>query len=322
MKRFKNILFVVENVESCKQALERAVTLAEANQANLTVVDVVKRVATSIEMLTYEDLQTALVSVSGQALEALVDPFRKRVVIQTKVLKGTPYLEIIREVLRNGRDLVIKVPETQDWLDLILGCADMNLLRNCPCPVLIEKPALLKSYRCVLAAVDVDRNYQPAELKTTHALNRQIIEMASSLALADFADLHIVSVWNAIGENFMRGGFSHRPDNEVLAYVEQVRQNQAANLDAFMGEVASCLGKETMEYLKPRTHMVKGSTHQEILALAKRIEADLIVMGSVARTGVSGFIMGNTAEKVLNQIDCSVLTIKPPGFVTPVTVED
>jgi nucleotide-binding universal stress UspA family protein len=55
--------------------------------------------------------------------------------------------------------------------------------------------------------------------------------------------------------------------------------------------------------------------------LSRQLEADLIVMGTVARTGIPGFIMGNTAEAILNQIDCSVLAIKPPGFVTPVTLE-
>jgi universal stress protein E len=45
-----------------------------------------------------------------------------------------------------------------------------------------------------------------------------------------------------------------------------------------------------------------------------------VVMGTVARTGVPGFIMGNTAETILSQIDCSVLAIKPPGFTTPVTL--
>lgn len=43
---------------------------------------------------------------------------------------------------------------------------------------------------------------------------------------------------------------------------------------------------------------------------------------TVARTGVAGIIMGNTAETILNQIDCSILAIKPPGFVTPVKLED
>jgi nucleotide-binding universal stress UspA family protein len=45
-------------------------------------------------------------------------------------------------------------------------------------------------------------------------------------------------------------------------------------------------------------------------------------MGTVARTGISGFVMGNTAETILSQIDCSVLAIKPPGFETPVAPRD
>jgi nucleotide-binding universal stress UspA family protein len=44
-------------------------------------------------------------------------------------------------------------------------------------------------------------------------------------------------------------------------------------------------------------------------------------MGTVARTGISGFFMGNTAETILNQLDCSVLAVKPQGFVTPVTLD-
>jgi len=47
-----------------------------------------------------------------------------------------------------------------------------------------------------------------------------------------------------------------------------------------------------------------------------------VVMGTVARTGVPGFIMGNTAETILNHINCSVLAIKPQGFVTPITLQD
>jgi len=326
MKRFKNILCVIETVETCKPALERAVTLAETNQADLMVVKVVERVDESSNTKemdsTHADLQSALVSAGGQALETLVDPYRTRVAIQTNVLMGTPFLEIISEVLRNGRDLIIKTPETQDWLDRLLGCADMNLLRNCPCPVFIVKPDLLQSCRRILAAVDTDVTYPQAELESRQELNRQIFEMASSLALSDFAELHIVHAWHAIGESEMRGAFMHRPEEEILAYVEQIRQQQSANFEAFMCEMSSNLGHETMDYLKPQMHLVKGWARKEIPALAKQIEADLIVMGSVARTGVPGFIVGNTAEIILNQIDCSVLTIKPPGFATPIMVED
>ena len=46
---------------------------------------------------------------------------------------------------------------------------------------------------------------------------------------------------------------------------------------------------------------------------------DTIVMGSVGRTGLAGFFIGNTAETVLSRVKCSVLTVKPDGFVSPVS---
>jgi len=144
--------------------------------------------------------------------------------------------------------------------------------------------------------------------------------MAGSLALSDFAELHIVHAWHAIAESAMRGAFMRRPEDEIIAYVEQVRQQHAASLDGLIREVTGNLDQGAWDYLKPQTHLVKGSARKEIPLLAKQIEADLVVMGTVARTGVPGFIMGNTAETILNQIDCSVLAVKPPGFTTPVTL--
>jgi nucleotide-binding universal stress UspA family protein len=47
---------------------------------------------------------------------------------------------------------------------------------------------------------------------------------------------------------------------------------------------------------------------------------DLVVMGTLSRTGVAGLIAGNTAEKVFYSADCSVLAVKPPDFVSPVAL--
>ncbi|PSJ15709.1 universal stress protein, partial [Nitrosomonas supralitoralis] len=77
-------------------------------------------------------------------------------------------------------------------------------------------------------------------------------------------------------------------------------------------------GRNALEYLKPQTHLLKGSPREVIPALSKEIKTDLVVMGTVARTGISGFFMGNTAETILNQLDCLVLAVKPIGFKTPV----
>jgi len=323
MQRFKNILCVLEDVKAGKYVMERAVTLAENNQARLTVVDVVEHVTAGIGMPEggpiSVDLQAALVSTHEQGLETLVDPYRKRTEIEARVLAGVPFLEIIREVLRSDHDLVIKVPETRDFLDRLFGSEDMHLLRKCPCPVWFIKPAKQKAYRRILAAVDVGDSYPPEELASRRALRWQILELASSLALSDFAELHVAHAWEPVAESALRGVL-HTPEEKYIDYVEQERQGHAASLDGMMHDVTGDLGQDVLDYLKPRTHLVKGSARKEISALAKQIKADLVVMGTVARTGVPGFIMGNTAETILNQIDCSVLAVKPPGFITPVTL--
>jgi len=54
----------------------------------------------------------------------------------------------------------------------------------------------------------------------------------------------------------------------------------------------------------------------------KVLQADLVVMGTVARTGIAGWLIGNTAEAILEQLQCSVLAVKPHGFVSPVKLAE
>jgi len=65
-------------------------------------------------------------------------------------------------------------------------------------------------------------------------------------------------------------------------------------------------------------HMVAGDPRVVLPRMASQLNIGLIVMGTVARTGLSGLIMGNTAEDILRSVECSVLAVKPEGFVTPV----
>ncbi|MGE3600210.1 MAG: universal stress protein, partial [Dehalococcoidia bacterium] len=48
---------------------------------------------------------------------------------------------------------------------------------------------------------------------------------------------------------------------------------------------------------------------------------DLVVMGTVARAGIAGMLLGNTAERILRKLPCSVLTVKPDGFTSPVRLD-
>lgn len=329
MQRFKDILCVMEHGEAGMAALDRAVTLAEHNQAALTVVDVVPRLLAAIGMPDggpiSRDLQAAMEREHEARLVSLLEPYRRRLDVKHDVLAGTAFLEVIRSVLRNGHDLVIKCPESPGWLERFFSGDDMHLLRKCPCPVWLVKPRAPKTYKRVLAAVDVNEGYPQKELETRHRLNVRILEMAASLAISESADLHVVHAWESINE--MIGGlvFSSDLSKEKLAdNVAQERRQQAWLLDEFMRTVKadSNVARDALDYLEPLTHLVKGAPRKEVPALARQLAVDCIVMGTVARTGISGFIIGNTAETILEQIDCSVLAIKPPGFVTPVTLEN
>jgi universal stress protein E len=67
----------------------------------------------------------------------------------------------------------------------------------------------------------------------------------------------------------------------------------------------------------PKAHLIHGEAREVILALARALAIDLIVLGTVRRTGLPGLLMGNMAEEVPRQVDCSVLTVKPEGFSSP-----
>jgi universal stress protein E len=64
--------------------------------------------------------------------------------------------------------------------------------------------------------------------------------------------------------------------------------------------------------------LVEGEPERAISQFVDKNGVDLVVMGTVARSGIAGLVMGNTAERVLQRLRGSVLAIKPPGFVSPV----
>lgn len=321
MKRFKNILYVAgaEDTETC--ALGRATTLAENNQARLTVVAVVDALPLGSPFRTpVSDTGGPTVDLIGglqQRLDGLVAPWQGRVEIETRVLTGTHYMEVIREVQRHGRDLVVKCAGAAGLMERLLGSEDLNLLRKCPCPVWLCKRDSPAQYRCILVAVDPDDAYPAEELESRRELNLRLLELATSLALSEFAVLHVVHVWSAMGETAMRGAFLTTPGEQIRDYVNAEQMRRLGLMDRLMDDVAARLGADTLAYLKPVQHLPKGWPRDEIPALAERIGADLAVLGTVARSGIPGVLMGNTAEILLHRLSCSVLALKPAGFVTP-----
>jgi nucleotide-binding universal stress UspA family protein len=324
MKRFKNILYVNEPTAEQESTIARAVSLALNNQADLTIVDVIPtQVVTAGIGLppggpVSEELRAAVESDHRKAMESRVQSFKERLQIRLEVLVGKTYLEAIRAVLKNGHDLLIKPAENPTWTNRLFGSDDLHLLRKCPCPIWLMKPPEKSNYSSILAAVDFDLL---APLPSEHALNREILELAASLALSDFASLHIVHAWEARAEGMLmsRGGMS--PEG-VANYVAQEQASHRTELYRLAEELPGWIGKDASDHLSPGFHLPKGPAKKVIAPMAAELRVDLVVMGTVARTGISGLIIGNTAEAILDQLTCSVLAIKPPGFKTPVNFDE
>ena len=142
----------------------------------------------------------------------LRQPARKIYESALKILIGKPFLEIIREVLRNHHDLVIKSTEGRTAAkQLLFGSTDLHLMRKCPCPVWIIKSSKRKLNTRILAAVDPDPSNPESE-----KLNTLIMNLAVSLATQEHSELHIVHAWKIyIKENYLHFPGNLRPGDFV-----------------------------------------------------------------------------------------------------------
>jgi universal stress protein E len=320
MHRFQNILVPTDRDPSRQSVLARAARLAKQNGAAIQLIAVVEDLPwyTRLVLPTAEELQAVLVRDRSEALERLAGYLRRDgVEVSTKVLRGRPYIEMMREVLRGGHDLLMKEAEPNE--NVLFGSTDMHLLRACPCPVWLVKPDQgNRPFAQVLAAVDpapppdeTDLLHLKEELtRKDAALDVRILELAGSLADREGAELHVLHAWSAPGEGLLRGEVMLAQE-QVERYVEDSRAEARKALDRLLAGFPAEPGRRFV-------HLLKGDPADVIAEFAKSGRVDLIVMGTVARTGIAGLLIGNTAETILQRVDCSVLAVKPDGFVSPV----
>ena len=136
--------------------------------------------------------------------------------------------------------------------------------------------------------------------------------------VTNFAELYVVHAWEAITDNMIRVLGSELSGDEVASNRERERRERQSRLDVLNRRMRKHFGDETHHYLAPRFHLRKGAPRDVVPAVTNELKADLVVMGTVSRTGIPGLLIGNTAEVILNNFECSVLAVKPAGFVTPV----
>jgi nucleotide-binding universal stress UspA family protein len=167
------------------------------------------------------------------------------------------------------------------------------------------KPSKSRKYSRILAAVDPD----PMD-ETSNELNESILRLSRSVAKLEKSELHIVHAWSLFGEKALRGPRFGKNEAQIKKILRETRRIHKERV-----ELLAKAGLDESEY---KLHLLKGDPAVIIPKFAARRKMDLVVMGTVCRTGLPGFIIGNTAESVLNQLRCSLLTVKPAGFVSPV----
>jgi nucleotide-binding universal stress UspA family protein len=317
MKRFKNILLVCNFDVKQDRAVERAVFLAKQNEARLTVFSVARElpadVSMSITIMPPQELHDLEINDHQARIDALVtDMGQQGIDATSQLVTGTPFLEIIRQVLRDKHDLVILPAEGKGGVkERLFGSTSMHLMRKCPCPVWVVKPAGHAKYKRVLAAVDMTSDFLDIQRES---LNPLILQLASSLSQIDKSELYVVQVWSVFAEEYMEGLGGLR-NKSIRNLRKQVKQQYEVWLDHLLE------GVKLKKFVTHRYLLRNNNASRAIIKLAKNKKIDLLVMGTVCHTGLAGFFIGNTAEKVLSEVNCSVLTVKPEGFVTPVTLE-
>ena len=301
MHRFKNILVVYNGQVGDEATLNRATVLARRNAARLTVVE---------PMRNLPDQESLFIEARQKQLERLIAPVRQEGIRATAtVLTGIPFIEIIRKVLRRKHDLVMMTADGKGMLlKLLFGSTSMHLMRKCPCPVWVTKPTQCSHYARILAAVD------PLSSDVEHdALHIEIMDLATSLARLEKSELHIVHTWEPTANDLTTSRLE-------IAQAEIHRLLLGKNRNAHKRQVERLLGHYPLEGLRHQIHIIRGEPGLVIPDLVAKKQIELIIMGTVCRTDVPGFFIGNTAETVLRQVDCAVLAVKPAGFVTPVTI--
>lgn len=101
-----------------------------------------------------------------------------------------------------------------------------------------------------------------------------------------------------------RGGLSDDTRDELSYYRRHARRVALWKLEQSLENMGIEHGAATL-------HVAQGVPYQVINSTAKKLGVGLIVMGSVGRRGISGLLIGNTAEKILHTSDCSLLVVKP-----------
>jgi len=302
---FKNLLCVLTATHKCDDALSHAVHLAERYNAKINVLLALDSLPPNANMImesaNYVDSRLSIEEQAKDWLNTKIQTWNDRYPMEGQVTIGSP-LAHIEEAVQAGVDLVVK-QASDDLLDRLFGTDDMQLMRLCPCPVLLTHHKLPHQYKHIMVAVDANYHYAPEEAESRKRINHQLVAHGLQIAQRENAQCHIVSVFDVYPPALLGDGFIVIPQDALEDEAQAIHAEQMEILDELVANFAPTI--------TPKVHVVQGNPRSELAELANKVGADLVVMGTVARTGISGLLIGNTADAILSQLNCAVLAFKP-----------
>lgn len=306
MHRFKRIMVYIDTNRISSSMLQQAVQLASQNGAQLTFTSCYEvplpisgepafsdRSALSEENIREEKYRL---------LESLAKPYLATFPgLKMKLIAGRKSHNLNQYILKEQQDLLMLAVDSQH-VRIHRGFSDLTLqlVKKCPCPVWVFSSGKKRESHRILAAVDAG-----ADSEAGMSANRQILDLAVSLAERKYAELHIINCWESHRESHL-----HIPADQKEDYLVQQKMHHQKR---FQELIRSC-STATVRIIP---HMFRGDPSFHIPAFASEHSIDLLVIGAVGQKGLRELILGNTAEKILHKVSCSILAIKPDGFICP-----
>jgi len=304
--KIKNILAYAEGDDT--RVLKYAANVAAKMRARLTIVDVLEESHMKVLMSTSAGLASLVRDAKQDRLEKLAARLSTTgAKIRCKLLEGRAEIAIIQSVLSSRHDLLMI--DSTEAAARSLTTTGMRLMRQCPCPVWVVRPGRSKRRLRVLAAVDALPGDVPRGM-----LNAKVLALADSVANLCGGELHTLNAWHAYGETLLRGHRFGANRSEVDSYVDRTLLGHTEELKALLERTGVVLPAN-------HVHLLKGDAGDIIPRFCKEENVDILVLGTIARTGLGAALIGNTAETVVSKVECSILAVKPDGFVSPVLQE-
>ena len=308
----KNWLFASSDPEKESALFEWLIGRCQHQNIKLTLVAVVPKLSHSVfewfEMLNHPNVLQEQIDFETQRRQKWIEMAQKAQVELSIVVRfGKFFYETIQLAHEQQVDLLIKqADDIQHQGNLMFQSVDWHLLRKCPVPLLLYRENTSLPFERVMASLDVDVEEPPY---SSSEFNQCMLGWASSFKGKDA--MNVVHAWQSEVENLVRHWNTDLTEEELIKLSEQlyIEHKQALNIEL------TAHGLETNDV---NVFLRKGEPADAIAAAVEEQNIDLLLLGTVGRSGVPGLVIGNTAEDLLELINCSVLAIKPSTFKSPI----